>query len=165
MRHILYILALGIALCLTGCAGSWGDSDADPTLDYVDSLLDASQYREAYNVLAVADSAMRSKSRGVQMRYQLQKIKVEDKLYIKHNNDSTILALVNYYEEEGNRLLLKEAYYYAGGIYRDLQDASRALEYYQKALSGSSDNDLMLKEKINSQMGYLLSSQMILQKS
>lgn len=161
MRHILYILALGIALCLTGCAGSWGDSDADPTLDYVDSLMDASQYREAYNVLAVADSAMRSKSRGVQMRYQLQKIKVEDKLYIKHNNDSTILALVNYYEEEGNRLLLNEAYYYAGSIYRDLQDASRALEYYQKALSGSSDNDLMLKEKINSQMGYLLSSQMI----
>jgi len=91
MRHILYILALVTALCMTGCtAGSWFYSDADPTLDYVDSLLDASRYREAYNVLAAMDSTMQHKNRGVQMRYQLQSIKAADKISLPLGSDTKV---------------------------------------------------------------------------
>ena len=163
MRHILYILALGVALCMTGCtAGSWFYSDADPTLDYVDSLLDASRYREAYNVLAAMDSTMQHKNRGVQMRYQLQSIKAADKISLPLGSDSLILFIISYYENEGEKTYLPEAYYYAGRTYASLNDSERALEYFDKALDEIKNNDYnstYLKSRIHAQRGYVFKLQ------
>lgn len=160
MRCILYILALGIALFMTGCAeGGLLDSDADLTLDYIDSLMDASRYREAYNVLAVMDSTMRCKSHGVQMRYQLQSIKAADKVNLPLGSDSLILSIISYYEYEGDKSYLPEAYYYAGRTYASLNDSERALEYFNKALEVIDHDDAYLLSRIHSQRGYVFYKQ------
>ena len=160
MRHILYILALVISLCMTECAGGdWLDFDTDSTLDYVDSLLDASQYREAYIILAFMDSAMQHKRRGVQMRYQLQSIKAADKLSQPLGSDSLILSIISYYENEGDKIYLPEACYYAGRTYALLNDSERALEYFNKALQVIDHDDAYLLSRIYSQRGYVLYKQ------
>ena len=160
MRHILYILALVTALCMTGCtAGSWFYSDADPTLDYVDSLQVASRYREAYNVLAAMDSTMQHKNRGVQMRYQLQSIKAADKISLPLGSDSLILSIISYYENEGEKTYLPEAYYYAGRTYASLNDSERALEYFDRALDVVNLDNIYLLSRIHSQRGYQLYNQ------
>lgn len=96
----------------------------------------------------------------VQMRYKLLTIKANDKAYITHTSDSLILSLVDYYEHGGDPAYLGEAYYYAGSTYRDLGDAPRALEYYQKALDAMpGDENLKVKSKVYAQMGELFSYQ------
>ena len=96
----------------------------------------------------------------VQMRYKLLTIKANDKAYINHTSDSLILSLVDYYEHGGDPSYLGEAYYYAGSTYRDLGDAPRALEYYQKALDAMpGDENLKVKSKVYAQMGELFSYQ------
>ncbi|MBO7608612.1 MAG: tetratricopeptide repeat protein, partial [Muribaculaceae bacterium] len=90
----------------------------------------------------------------VQKRYQLLTIKANDKAYITHTSDSLILSLVNYYENDGDPAYLGESYYYAGSTYRDLGDAPRALDYYQKALDAMPGNEnLKVKSKVYAQMG------------
>jgi tetratricopeptide (TPR) repeat protein len=70
------------------------------------------------------------------------------------------MPLVNYYEHGGDKALLPVAYYYAGRTYADMQDAPRALDYFQRALEAMKDRkDVSLKGKIYSQMGYLYMNQ------
>ena len=72
--------------------------------------------------------------KATQMYYSLLTIKAQDKAYISQTSDSLMLSVLHYYEHGGDKRLLPEAYYYMGSTYRDLGDAPRALEYYQKAL-------------------------------
>lgn len=102
----------------------------------------------------------------VQMRYKLLTIKANDKAYINHTSDSLILSLVDYYEHGGDPSYLGEAYYYAGSTYRDLGDAPRALEYYQKALDAMpGDENLKVKSKVYAQMGQLFILQKLYRKA
>ena len=94
-----------------------------------------------------------------QMYYRLLCIKAQDKAYIKHTSDSAILPIVEYYETEGDKNLLSEAYYYAGSVYRDLNDAPQALEYYHKTLDITSDNKIPQKGHLYFQVGNLLLNQ------
>lgn len=73
------------------------------------------------------------------MYYHLLSVKANDKSYVRHTSDSLILRIVRYYEGRTDRDKLMESYYYAGRVYRDLQDALHALEYYQKAIDVSGD--------------------------
>lgn len=73
------------------------------------------------------------------MYYHLLSVKANDKSYVRHTSDSLILRIVRYYERQTDRDKLMESYYYAGRVYRDLQDALHALEYYQKAIDVSGD--------------------------
>ena len=72
--------------------------------------------------------------KATQMYHSLLTVKARDKAFITHTSDSLMLSVLNYYEHGGDKQLLPEAYYYMGSTYRDMNDAPRALEYYQKAL-------------------------------
>lgn len=88
--------------------------------------------------------------------YRLLRIKADDKNYITHKTDSVILRLVDYYERRPDDSLLTQAYYYAGSVYRDLNDAPEAIAYFQKAADRLADeNNLRLESNTYTQMGFL----------
>ena len=77
-------------------------------------------------------------------------------------SDSVILSLVRYYTDNGTPDQQMEAYHYLGSVYRDMGDAPRAVEAYQKAAdigkeSGSKRNDIL--GRIYEQIGYLFAYQ------
>lgn len=61
-------------------------------------------------------------------------IKAADKAYIKPASSKEADRILRHYEDGGDSRLLSEAYFYAGSVYRDLNDAPQAIEYFQKAL-------------------------------
>jgi len=128
-------------------------------LQEADSLCVA-QPDSAITLLQSINAEMLQAPEYVQKRYQLLTIKANDKAYITHTSDSLILSLVDYYEHGGDPVYLGEAYYYAGSTYRDLGDAPRALDYYQKALDAMPGNEnLKVKSKVYAQMGDLFRKQ------
>ena len=156
MRAMKKYLCLFVLLMVVGCQHHY---QYPPILQEADSLCVA-QPDSAIALLKSISTEMQQAPEYVQKRYQLLTIKANDKAYITHTSDSLILSLVDYYEHGGDKDFLGEAYYYAGSTYRDLGDAPRALEYYQKALDAMpGDENLKVKSKVYAQMGDLLSYQ------
>lgn len=73
--------------------------------------------------------------------YELLKIKAADKLYIRHQSDSVILGVINYYKKHPKGLLYAEALYYGGRVYSDMGDYPMALKYFQRADSAMPEID------------------------
>lgn len=103
---------------------------------------------------------------ATQMRYNLLCIKAQDKAYITHTSDSLIQQVVRYYRKHKNQKHLPEALYFAGRVYRDLGDAPQALEYFQRAISHSTeDTDYKLISNVYSQIGMIFLYQDIYDKA
>ena len=96
---------------------------------------------------------MASAPEPTQMYYRLLCIKANDKAYITHTTDSLILPILHYYEEGGDPALLSTAYYYAGRVYRDLNDAPQALAYFQKGLEVSEAEGEKVGSALYAQIG------------
>ena len=88
------------------------------------------------------------------MYWHLLTIQAKDKQYIIHTDDSLINRIVEFYEDDGNDDRLMLAYFYQGRVYRDMNDAPRALNAFQQALDLNTPK-LDLLAKTYSQMGYL----------
>ncbi|WP_423128661.1 tetratricopeptide repeat protein [Gaoshiqia sp. Z1-71] len=56
-----------------------------------------------------------------------------DKNYIKHSSDSLIAMSVNYFERHSDELRKAMTYFYAGQVYKDLNQPETAINYYLKA--------------------------------
>lgn len=103
---------------------------------------------------------------ATQMRYNLLCIKAQDKAYITHTSDSLIQQVVRYYRKHKDKTYLPEALYFAGRVYRDLGDAPQALEYFQRAISHSTeDTDYKLLSNVYSQIGMIFLYQDIYDKA
>lgn len=76
----------------------------------------------------------RNASEYAMMKYDLLKIRLEDKSYIPHTSNRVIENLVKYFEENGTIKDKQETYYYAGSVYRDLDDTPRAIENFYKSI-------------------------------
>ena len=70
----------------------------------------------------------------VRNKYDLLRIRLNDKANHMPSSDMMIKKLVAYFEEKGSVPEKQEVYYYAGSTYRDLQDTPRALENFFKSL-------------------------------
>ena len=93
-----------------------------------------------------------------QMYWHLLTIQAKDKQYIVHTSDSLINSIVKFYEGYGDKAKLMMAYYYLGSVYRDMNDAPRALKAFQQTLDiDYPDYDLQVKAY--SQMGTLFAYQ------
>lgn len=93
-----------------------------------------------------------------QMHYRLLCIQAKDKAGKMEPKEEkgNITAIVDYYEHHGDKKLLPTAYYYAGRIYSELQEAQQALTYMQKAKDALIDGDnTELLSRVYSQIGYL----------
>ena len=83
---------------------------------------------------------IRDKNNYTQNKYDLLRIRLNDKADNLPTSDNIIKRLMEYFEEEGSIPDKQEVYYYAGSTYRDLQDTPRALEYFFKSLDYAIDN-------------------------
>lgn len=152
MSYIRFILISGVLLCLFAC---------HRTPHYPETMLRAEQLMDvapdsALTLLAQLTDSVAGEDESTQMHYHLLTIKAKDKCYIPHTSDSLMKVLVQYYEDRGTPEQQMEAYYYLGSTYRDMQDAPRALNCYQKAIDASAEGkEYKMLSRIYSQMGTL----------
>lgn len=102
-------------------------------------------------------------SKSQKKRYELLYHKAMNKAYIDFTSDSTMLEVVDYYEQHGSANEKMLAYYILGCVYRDMHEAPMALEYYNKAKeladTTAKDCDYATLCRIYSQMGFLFAKQ------
>lgn len=106
-----------------------------------------------YLLETLADS-ISSFPKETQMYYHLLCIQAKDKQYIEHTDDSLINCIVKFYEDYDNADKQMMAYYYQGSVYRDMNDAPRALKAFQQAVDVSKQDNVLLAKAYN-QMGSL----------
>ena len=151
-----FILLTCLLLCFYAC-----DRKPYPQSLIVADSLASTQPDSAITLLKTLEDNIKTESESTQMYYRLLCIKANDKAYIRHTSDSLILPVLHYYIKQEDEEHLPEAYYYAGRVYRDLEDAPQALDYFQKAIDVSPKGRYSLKSKIYSQMGTLFLYQKI----
>lgn len=154
MRNVAFLLLL---LCLLGAVSCRQCAAYPPALLRADSLTYADP-EAALSLLRSLDAEMAVAPEPVRMYHGLLTVKATDKAYLPHTSDSLMRSLLHHYENGGDPALLPEVYYYAGGTYRDLNDAPRALGYYQKALDAMADghDNLRVRSVVHAQMGGIL---------
>ena len=153
-KHILRFFSLVMIFLLMSCSEdaslrkmerikAIGDNDPKKALSMLDSL----------------EIEVRGKSEYVKNKYDLLRIRLNDKAYIMPTSDIMIKKLVTYFEEKGSDVEKQEAYHYAGSVYRDLQDTPRALEHFFKALDYANANpeecDSVMLSNTYSNINYL----------
>ena len=102
---------------------TFGNHDPEKALVMLDSL----------------ELEVRDKSEYVRNKYDLLRVRLNDKAYHLPSSDLMIKELVAYFEDNGSIPDKQEVYYYAGSTYRDLQDTPRALENFFKSLDFALD--------------------------
>ena len=112
----------------------------------------------ALTLLRGMESGITDYPEEVQMYWHLLTVQAKDKQYIIHTSDSLINRIVRFYEEYGDKEKLMMAYYYQGRVYRDMNDAPKALKGFQLAENVQASNWNLLT-KVYSQMGYLFAYQ------
>ncbi len=158
-RHCIHLLYIVASVAVTLFSAACSSPQYRRELLAADSL-SMSSPQKAITLLDSMSSTMKSAPKHEQMYYELLRIKAADKAYIVHTSDSSILTVVKYYEKNDDKGMLPEAYYYAGSVYRDLNDAPQALEYYQKAESMlDSDSNRFLLSRIYGQEGCIYLTQ------
>lgn len=146
-----FILLTCLLLCFYAC-----DRKPYPQSLIIADSLASIQPDSAIALLKTLEDNIKTEPESTQMYYQSLCIKANDKAYIRHTSDSLILLVLHYYIEKRDERHLPEAYYYAGRVYRDLEDAPQALDYFEKAIDALPINEgYQLKSKIYSQMGTL----------
>lgn len=153
MHRLTYLILLLIGLCLVSCNGSKYPS----SLLMADSLIDVNPDSAAV-VLKQMNGELAKTPESTRRYHQLLSIKAADKTNQMQVSPDSIKELVRYFEEDGDESMLPLAYYYAGRVYSDLNEAPISLTYFQKSLDTMDKDDvnsLKLKSTIYSQMGYL----------
>lgn len=158
-KTILYFALLLLALY------SCSNRPSPRALQVADSLTYC-QPDSAVALLQQMKESILAEPEATQMRYNLLCIKAQDKAYITHTSDSLIQQVVRYYRKHKDKTYLPEALYFAGRVYRDLGDAPQALEYFQRAISHSTeDTDYKLISNVYSQIGMIFLYQDIYDKA
>ena len=155
MKSYIYIWLLSVVL-LVGCTGQTSYPEA---MKQAETCMDAHP-DSALHLLSNYGDSVGALPEEAQMYYYLLTIQAKDKLYITHTDDSLINRIVQFYEEENRPERLILAYYYQGSVYRDMNDAPRALKAFQQVADinrDSAPSDLMARTY--NQMGRLFAYQ------
>lgn len=98
--------------------------------------------------------------------YALLLTQARDKNYIVQTDDSLIKTAVQYYDSIGDAVLQAKAYYYKGSVYRDANQAGKAIEEYLTAIGfAKKANDKKLLGRIYNNTGYLYYLQDLLEQA
>lgn len=131
MKKAIYIyVTLCLLTILTGC----GSGQMPRELQAVNSIIN----QHPDSALVMLDSMEAEKAhwdKDAQMRYDLLRLKAQNKLYIDFPNDSLPRVLVDYFDSHGTRNDRVLARYMLGRAYHAMGDAPMALETYYDAIS------------------------------
>lgn len=157
-KSIIFILLSMLLSCTGNKVYDHQLSKADSIMDIAD---DSAQI--AIKMLDALKPEWSKFTKAQRMRYDLLYHKAMNKAYIDFTSDSTMLAVVDYYEHHGTANERMLAYYILGCVYRDMHEAPMALEYYNKATeqadTAAQDCDYATLCRVYSQMGVLFSQQ------
>ena len=105
-------------------------------------------------------------SRKDKAHYYLLLTEAQDKTFVKHETDSLITIVTDYYEETDDLERKAKAWFYKGRINQDLNQPLKAQEYYLKALREEEQiKDYALLGRINNNIGMLYTYQTVYDKA
>lgn len=144
IRFIIYVLCTFYMFLLFSCS-------EEHTLEELERIKMVGD-ENPHKALSMHDSleiGIREESDYVKNKYDLLRIRLNDKADNMPNSDIMIKNLIGYFEENGSILEKQEVAYYAGSVYRDLQDTPRSLEYFLKSVeyanTGEGCDSIMLR--------------------
>ena len=129
-KRLIGIIVVGAMLLLAGCSGD----GYTPELHTLDSIINENP-DSALHLLDSFSTEAKSWAKSQRMRHSLLTLKAQNKAYLPFTSDSLARDLVSYYDSHGtpnDRLL---AHYLLGCVYRDLDEAPRAVECYLDAVN------------------------------
>ena len=154
-KHLTYLLLLWVIFC----AGCTQHQDYPEAIQRAESCMDEYPDSALQLLTAYADS-IGTQPEETQMYHRLLTIQAQDKLYMKSESDSLINRIVAFYDETDDKDKQMLAYYYQGSVYRDLNDAPRALKAFQQVLQlGEGYPPCDLFARTYNQMGTLFAYQ------
>ena len=160
MRRLLTIVMSAVLLC--GCGGN---PKAVELLARADSLMDV-RPDSALTLLNEGIAVMDDSPESLRMRYCLLQAKAQNKAFLPFTSDSLMLAVADYYDRHGtpnNRML---AHYLLGCVYRDMEEAPRAIDCYLDAVAEADTTvagcDFATLGCIYSQMAWLYHKQLLI---
>ena len=112
-----------------------------PRLVHIDSLMEKNP-KAAYDSLLHIDSThIYDGDKSMEMRMLMLKATAQNKLYMQMPTDSTFSEVVAYYDRNGSDNEKMQSRYLLGCIYRDMNDAPKAIECYKQALCYADTTD------------------------
>ena len=114
--------------------------------------------QKAISMLDSLEMDIRGSNEYIRAKYDLLRIRLNDKADNLPSSDIAIKRLVEYFEKEGSQMEKQEVSYYAGSVYRDLQDTPRSLEYFLKSLEYANEGkkcDSIMLRNTYSNLNYL----------
>lgn len=158
---------LNITIWLTGLlfvASCTPQHNPNALLTQADSLMDEHP-DSALRILESINSELLNK-RSNRAFYALLLTQARDKNYIMQTDDSLIQTAVQYYDSIGDAVLQAKAYYYKGSVYRDANQAGKAIEDYLTAIGfAEKANNKKLLGLIYNNTGYLYYLQDLLEQA
>ena len=148
MRKVRFIFCV---LCTFGMLFLFSCSEEQHSLEELEriKMIGDDNPKKALAMLDSLKIGIREESDYVRNKYDLLQIRLNDKADNMPNSDIMIKNLISYFEENGSMLDKQEVYYYAGSVYRDLQDTPRSLEYFLKSIeytiNGNGCDSIMLR--------------------
>ena len=118
-------------ICLFACSD---DAAWEEKLMLIKQTGDTAPAVAACSLDSLAES-VQTQSEYIRMKYNLLRVRVNDKADIMPDSDTEVKRLVEYFNKNGDAPERQEALYYAGSVYRDLQDTPRALEHFLQSMS------------------------------
>ena len=156
MKQLIHILTIILSVSTFACQQY---KDYPEAIQRAESCMDTHPDSALHYLSAYADS-IGMQPEETRMYYHLLTHQAKDKLYMKPESDSLINRIVAFYDETDDKDKQMLAYYYQGSVYRDLNDAPRALKAFQQVLDlGEGYPPCDLFARTYNQMGTLFAYQ------
>ena len=153
LKQMKQLLPIFIGVILFALSACQQETTYPLAMQQAESLMNTRPDSALHLLQGMADSVS-TLPEETQMYYHLLTIQAKDKQYITHTSDSLINSIVSFYEDCDDNDRLMMAYYYQGSVYRDMNDAPRALKVFQQVVDLDIPNYDLLAKAYN-QMGTL----------
>lgn len=130
MKKLVFIYISIMIAILSGCNGRKTTRQLETISKIANDNPDS-----ALMLLGKYDHEKSDWSKDDRMRYELVRLKAENKSGVKFTSDSIIKKVVCYYKDNGNANEKMLSYYLLGRTYSDMEEAPEALQAYYDAIS------------------------------